>query len=113
MSSAENEGKVVHTTDGSFEQDVVNSERPVLVDFWAPWCGPCVAVGPVLEEIAGAYADRLKVAKVNVDENTSIAAKLGVRSIPTMVLYKGGQPVDTVVGARPKEDLERFVSKWI
>ena len=105
--------KVLHVTDASFDQDVLKAELPVLVDFWAPWCGPCKAVGPVLEELAGKYEGKLKIAKVNVDENTTIAADLGVRSIPTLVVYKGGEVVDRVVGALPMDQMESFVSKWI
>ncbi len=105
--------KVLHVSDSTFEQDVVNASEPVLVDFWAPWCGPCKRVGPVLEELAQKLEGKLKVAKMNVDDNTSVPAQLGIRSIPTMVIYKDGKVVDTRVGALPLEELEGFVSQWI
>jgi len=95
----------VAVTDGSFENDVLKSGKPVLVDFWAEWCGPCKQIGPVLEDVAGALGDRLTVAKVNIDENPMAPSKYGVRGIPTLMLFKGGQLVDTKVGAMPKSQL--------
>ena len=89
-------------TDKNFEQIVVGSDVPVLVDFWAPWCGPCRLVGPVLEEVAEEYAGRAKVVKVNVDEERDIAGAMGIRSIPTIALFRGGEVKDVLVGARPK-----------
>ncbi len=105
------DNKIEHATDANFADMVVNSDVPVLVDFWAPWCGPCRAVGPILEELAGEYADRAKVVKVNVDEETKIASTLGVRAIPTLVLFHKGEQKETVVGARPKGELSDMLDK--
>ena len=99
---------VMHVTKENFEAEVLQSEKPVLVDFWAGWCGPCKMVVPVLEEIAAEVAD-VKITKVNVDEQPELAQKFQVMSIPTMVLIKEGKVVDTTVGAQPKEDLVRFI----
>ena len=94
--------KPVEANDAMFEQEVVRADKPVLVDFWASWCGPCRMLGPILEEIASEQPDRLKVVKVNIDENHENAFKCGVTSVPTMVLFKDGQVVDRIVGAMPK-----------
>lgn len=96
---------LIDVTDGTFEAEVINSEKPVLVDFWAPWCGPCRALGPILNEIASENESGLKVVKVNVDEEQKYAFKLGIMTVPTMVLFKGGQPVDKFVGAMPKRSI--------
>jgi thioredoxin 1 len=98
-------------TDENFDQIVANSDMPVLVDFWAPWCGPCQMVGPILDEVADEYAGRARVVKVNVDEQNQIAAKMGVRSIPTIVLFKDGEVKDTVVGAQPKAGFTAMIDK--
>lgn len=99
------------TTDSTFEADVLKSNIPVLVDFWAEWCGPCKAIGPKLEEIAGEMAGKVKIVKLDVDSNQETAAKFGIRSIPTMILFKGGQPVDQIMGNQPKDSLVSFISK--
>lgn len=100
-------------TDSSFQQEVIESEIPVLVDFWAPWCGPCRMVGPIVDEVAEQYKDQVKVVKVNTDENPSIASEYSIRSIPTLMIFKGGQQVDTVVGAVPKTTLTNTLEKYL
>jgi thioredoxin 1 len=100
-------------SDSTFKQEVLESDLPVLVDFWAPWCGPCRMVGPVVEEIAGQYEGKLKVVKLNTDENPSIASEYGIRSIPTLMVFKDGQRVDMVVGAVPKTTLANTLEKYI
>jgi thioredoxin len=99
-------GTLNDVTDTTFQAEVLEAETPILVDFWAPWCGPCRVVGPVLEEIAAEKGDALQVVKLNIDENPQTAAAFEVLSIPTMILFKGGQPVKRVVGAYPKRKLE-------
>ena len=94
-------------TSATWEQEVVNSEKPVLVDFWAEWCGPCHAVAPVLDRIAEERADELKLVKLNIDEEQDIAQRYGIASIPTMVLFKNGEPAAAAIGAQPKGSLER------
>src|SRR3989338_6658751 len=101
----------VAVTDGNFEDQVLKAAHPVLVDFWAPWCGPCVAIGPVLDTLAEEYKGRITIAKMNVDENANVPANFGVRSIPYMVLFKEGRVVDTLVGAHPKNKLKDLIEK--
>jgi len=101
--------KTVEGTDSNFDAEVLKSDVLVLVDFWAPWCGPCRLVGPVLEEIADENDGKLKVVKVNVDENTEMPQRYGIRGIPTMVFFKGGEQVDTTVGAAMKDRIQEKV----
>jgi len=104
---------VAEVTDSTFQQEVLSSEHPVLVDFWAPWCGPCRMVGPVVEEIAQEFNGKVKVLKLNTDENPSVASEYGIRSIPTLMVFKGGERVDMVVGAVPKTTLAQTLEKYI
>ncbi|MCP4602873.1 MAG: thioredoxin [Proteobacteria bacterium] len=104
---------VVQATDANFEEIVVKSDVPVLVDFWAPWCGPCRMVGPILEAVAAEYEGRAKVVKVNVDENQQTSGSMGIRSIPTIALYHGGEVKETVVGVRTKNDYTALLDKLL
>jgi thioredoxin 1 len=100
---------IKHVSDASFDSDVLKSSEPVLVDFWAEWCGPCKAIAPILDEVSGAYAGKLRVAKVNVDENRGIPAQFGIRGIPTLILFKNGEAAATKVGALSKAQLTAFI----
>ena len=100
-------------TDSSFESDVLNSEKTILVDFWAEWCGPCRAVGPILDQIAAEHADKIEIVKLNVDENPQTAAKNQITSIPAMKVYQGGEVVKTVIGAKPKPALEADLAAYL
>ena len=105
--------KTAPVTDETFEKEVLESDVPVLVDFWAPWCGPCRMVAPVVEEIAEQYPEEIKVFKLNTDENPGVASKYGIRSIPTLMIFKGGKKVDMVVGAVPKTTLSKAIEKQL
>jgi thioredoxin 1 len=104
---------MTHVTEANFDAEVLQSTTPVLVDFWAEWCGPCRAVAPILEEISNEYADKIKIVKLNTDENSALAIKYGITSIPALFVFVGGQVVKTVIGAKPKpmllRDLEPFI----
>ena len=100
-------------TDATFQEDVLNSEKTILVDFWAEWCGPCRAVGPILDQIAVEHADKIEVVKLNVDENPQTAAKYQITSIPAMKVYQGGEVVKTVIGAKPKPALEADLAEFL
>ena len=103
--------KAVELTDGTFEADVLQSSKPVLVDFWAPWCGPCKAIGPIIDELADTFEGQITIGKLNVDDNPETPSKFGVRGIPTLILFKDGQVFDQVVGAVPKNQLEELIKK--
>ncbi len=104
---------VLDVTDSSFAQDVEKSDLPVLVDFWAPWCGPCRMVGPVVESLSQEFAGKVKFVKVNVDDNPAIAQKFDISGIPALLFFKGGQQIDSIVGAVPKANLQNMINKHV
>ncbi len=101
---------VMHFDHGNFDTEVMKSDVPVLVDFWAPWCGPCKAIGPIVEELAGEFGATAKIGKINVDDNQDLAGKFGIRGIPTVMIFKGGEVANTFVGLRSKEDLREALN---
>ena len=104
---------IKHISDSSFETDVLKSDTPVLVDYWAEWCGPCKMIAPILDEVSAAYQGKLQVAKMNVDENRDVPAKFGIRGIPTLMVFKGGQLAATKVGAMSKAQLTAFIDQQL
>ena len=104
---------IKHVSDASFDNDVIKSGKPVLVDYWAEWCGPCKMIAPILDEVAGAYQGKLTIAKMNVDENREIPAKFGIRGIPTLMLFKNGELAATKVGAMSKAQLTAFIDQQL
>jgi thioredoxin 1 len=106
-------GTVVETTDDNFHKEVLDSDIPVLVDFWAPWCGPCKMLAPTLEEISRENNGKIKIVKINIDENQEMAAKFGVRSIPTMMIFNKGELKNQIVGSLPKEQIEKIILEEI
>ncbi len=102
-------GSVITLTESNWNEEVINSDVPVLVDFWAPWCGPCRIIAPIIEEIAEEFGDKIKVGKLNTDENPNIAMQYGIRAIPTVILFKNGEVVDTRIGVQPKDALKQMV----
>ena len=105
--------KIANLTTESFKSAITSAATPILVDFWAPWCGPCKAIAPILEELATELDGKLKIAKVNIDDNDAVAAKYGVRAIPTMILFKGGKAVETLVGMLPKAALKAKIETHV
>ena len=104
---------IKHISDSSFEADVLQADKPVLVDYWAEWCGPCKMIAPILDEVSASYEGKLQIAKMNVDENRDIPAKFGIRGIPTLMLFKGGQLAATKVGAMSKSQLTTFIDQQL
>ena len=104
---------ITHTTDATFDTDVLKSDKPVLVDYWAEWCGPCKMIAPILDEVSSSYAGKLQIAKMNVDENRDIPAKFGIRGIPTLMVFKGGQLSATKVGAMSKAQMSAFIDEQL
>ncbi len=104
---------ILEVSDANFDSEIINSDIPSMVDFWAEWCGPCKKVGPVVEELAAEYSGKIKIAKMDVDSNRQTPAKFGIRNIPTLILFKGGEVVNTIVGAQPKTSIEEELKKLL
>jgi len=106
-------GDILEVTDDSFDSEIIDSEMPAMVDFWAEWCGPCKMVGPVVEELANEYKGKIKIAKMDVDQNRDTPAKFGIRNIPTLILFKGGEVAKTIIGAQPKSSIDEELKKLL
>ena len=104
---------IKHVTDASFDSDVLQSDTPVLVDFWAEWCGPCKMIAPILEDVAKEYAGKIQITKMDVDANQAIPAKFGIRGIPTLIVFKGGQEQERIVGAVSREAIAKVIEKYV
>jgi thioredoxin 1 len=104
---------IIEVTDASFEQEVLKNEAPVLIDFWAPWCGPCKAIAPIVDELAHTYSGRVKITKMNIDQNCATPSRFGVRGIPTLLVFKGGQVKEQIVGFVEKEKIEAALTKHL
>jgi thioredoxin 1 len=106
-------GDILEVSDDSFDSEIIKADLPAMVDFWAEWCGPCKMVGPVVEELAAAYKGKIRIAKMDVDKNRKTPAKFGIRNIPTMILFKDGEVIKTIIGAQPKKSLEEELKKLL
>ena len=104
---------ITSVTDQNFESEVIDANQPVLVDFWAPWCGPCRMLTPIIEEIAGEYKDKLKVVKLNTEDNTAVASAMAIRSIPAVLLFDGRDVIDAKIGAQPKKAITKMIDKYL